>query len=447
VHTGMPDKYLTIEAAPMNYQSPTISDIYGWLFYIPLLIGLLVFYFLLYNIISKIFCFNLPDLSLWKALDEEIMSNPKVNRLLFVIGLPGSGKLSQIKEKIKAGEIDNGGEKLVYDEAHPELSNVFIADLIHIPDSGDIGNDNAEWMAFMSEVFNKKNRLIIVNHFEYNIQDATTNRIKLNFLEDLMLDNQCQIIILSTIHPVAFLDSAMDPASLPSDKSVPGQDLERWHVLLGHYRIILFPMEQSPSVGTEYSLRSVYQETQQTHFLSKLQECVLAVAKTIPEGERIAKGDELAFKLQVTSHYFYMYIWQSLTKEEKFLLYDLAEDNLVNSFDDYNLNMLIAKGVIIRPDGILRLFNKGFRNFILTAIGNAEAMKIKNHIKDNGNWNQLKTPLLIVLLAILTFLLASQEEAYSKLITYVAALGAGVPTILKLFSIFDKSAQKSSDGK
>jgi len=125
-------------------------------------------------------------------------------------------------------------------------------------------------------------------------------------------------------------------------------------------------------------------------------------------------------------------------------LYDLAEDNLVNSFNDYDLNMLLAKGIIIRPDGTLRLFNKGFRNFILTAIGNSEAMKIKNNIKDNGNWNQLKNPLIILVLAILAFLLTSQQEVYSKLISYVAALVAGLPVILKLFSFLSKSDQKSS---
>ena len=69
-------------------------------------------------------------------------------------------------------------------------------------------------------------------------------------------------------------------------------------------------------------------------------------------------------------------------------------------------------------------------------------MKIKKQIKDNGNWGQLKTPLLLVIVGILGFLLASQEEAYSKLITYVATLAAGIPTVLKLFSLFDKSPQK-----
>ena len=183
-------------------------------------------------------------------------------------------------------------------------------------------------------------------------------------------------------------------------------------------------------------------ETNYTHFLKKMQQPVIDITSQLQREERLAKADELAFKLQVTSHYFYMYIWQSLTKEEKFLLYDLAEDNLVNSFDDYNLSMLIGKGVIIRPNGTLKLFNNGFRNFILTAIGNTEAQKIKNQIKDNGSWGKLKNPLLIVVFSILGFLLLSQEESYSRIITYVAALGAGVPAILKLFSIFERPGDK-----
>lgn len=50
---------------------------------------------------------------------------------------------------------------------------------------------------------------------------------------------------------------------------------------------------------------------------------------------------------------------------------------------------------------------------------------------------------MIVIVAILIFLLVSQEEAYSKLITYMATLGAGIPAVIKLFSLFDNSNSKS----
>lgn len=532
--------YIQVKSASLNYQFPTITGFQknnffkGLLFWGLLLAALFVFYFVIYSIIKKLFALQVPDLSLWRALDNKILTDKNLNKLVFIIGLPGAGKKYHIINKINRGEIlldEKDKTPFVYNEEDETYNNVFIADLINIPDnSGDDKEQAPKWEEFMARVFNKKHRLIIVNHFEYNIQDPISNRRKLNFLERLTLENHCKIIILSTIHPVAFLDSVISqPLKKEDDKTtgIPGEDLERWHVLLGHYRIVLLPLDLiittekmsklqvtiegrvcstkggaisnatimvKNTIGTtltdsngRFQLGTHHQlpfilvikassfiteevtiqknhepvevqmeeafynwkdriraETHYTHFLKAIKQQAIDVAANMPERERMTKSDELAFKLQVTSHYFYMYIWQSLTKEEKFLLYDLAEDNLVNSFDDYNLSMLVGKGIIVRTDGTLKLFNKGFRNFILTAIGNTEAMKIKNQIKDNGNWSKLKNPLQIVIVAILAFLLTSQEESYSKIITYLAALGAGVPTVLKLFSIFEKSGDKQS---
>jgi hypothetical protein len=443
--TAIPREYLLVGSTSLNYKMPSITGKFFWrgiLFWTLLIMSLLAFYLMIFNVINKLFCLKLPNLLAWKNLDDKILSTPDLNNLVFVIGLPGSGKLARIKEKIRTGEINNGDKFYQLKTSGQTLSNVFVADLINIPDEGVDREKDEEWQSFSKKVFAEQNRLIIVNHFEYNIQDAITNRVKLNFLERLMLENKARIIILSTIHPVAFLDSIQEQ-SISTSKGSPGEDLERWHVLLGHYRILVFPLEEA-AITAKSEFMAIEKEMRRTHFLNKMKDITIELAKQLPVKERQARMDELAFKLQVTSHYFYMYIWQSLTKEEKFLLYDLAEDNLVNSFDDYNLNLLLAKGIITRPDGTLTLFNRGFRNFILSAIGNSEAMKIKKHIRENGNWSRLKNPLIIIIIAILTFLLSSQEEAYSKLITYVAALAAGIPAILKIFSFFDVDNAKKT---
>jgi hypothetical protein len=449
VQTRIPGQYLSIAALGLNYKMPLPfgKGWFGGMLFWGLLFGsICVFYFIIYSVICKLFSLNMPDLTKWNLLDDKIITGSRLNQLLFIIGLPGSGKLSIIKAKIQNGEIKDEDATLVYNEDDEPASNVFIADLMNIPDAGDDRESNPEWQAFKVKAFDKKNKLIVVNHFEYNIEDAVTNRLKLNFLESVMLDSKCKIIILSTIHPVSFLDSITDQAMEVDDKAAPGQDLDRWHVLFGHYRIIIFSLEQSSAIETSGQWDAIYKETDQTHFLINMSQDAVDTANVLTKEGTIVNVDELTFKLQVTAQYFYMYIWKSLTKEEKFLLYDLAEDNLVNSYDEYNLNLLLAKGVIVRDEGVgmLRLFNKGFRNFILTAIGNSEAMKIKRSIKDNGNWNRLKSPLLIILMAILVFLLTSQQEIYSRLLSYVAALTAGVPVILKLFSIFGKSDQKSN---
>lgn len=530
IHSAIPSRYIHLQSGKLGYVFPGLVRfeslaIGGAIFWILLISTLVVFFFILRNIIRKLFSLNLPDVDTWKALDEKILADASLNSLVFVIGLPGSGKKFHLLNRIKKGEIlTNSGIPLQYNENDPGNSNVFIADLINIPDSKD--EDMIEWNEYMKKVFDKKNKLIIVNHFEYNIQDNNTNRIKLNFLEKLMLQDYFKIVILSSIHPVAFLDSVMSQTSLPDQKSVPGEDLERWHVLLGHYRIIMLPLDLD-DVPAEYNktpvrlnalvksaknntaisnavikvlhtsiqtssnddgvfsiesllhlpftlsvsakgyvrediiinstdenitvrLEEAYHnwkdkiraETRYTHFLKKMRQPSIEVTENLRAGNQLTRSDDLAFKLQVSAHYFYMYIWQSLTKEEKFLLYDLAEDNLVNSYDSYNLSLLLGKGLVVKQDGVLKLFNRGFRNFILTAIGNTEAAKIQNQIRDNGSWGRLKNPLMLVVFTLLAFLLTSQEESYSRLITYVAALGAGIPGVLKLFSFFEKPVDK-----
>ena len=443
-------KNTAIQSADLNYKLPGLLNdelLYdrgfyfnGYLFWLLLLLSLLIFYYIIHDIINKLFCLKLPDLSLWNSLDNTILANETINNLVFVIGLPGAGKLSRIIEKIQFGEIPNGQIPFVVDENDPK-NNVFIADLLNIPDTGIDSEKDVAWEIFNNKAFDKKYKLIIVNHFEYNIFDPATTRIKLNFLEKIMLANSSKVIILSTIHPDAFLDVALEQTTTSAGAAI-AQDMERWHVLLGHFRIVVFPLKLMEDSNIGSTFKTIFKETAFTHFLNKMRVSAMQVAANLPRSKRFEKGDEMVFKLQITAHYFYMYIWHSLTKEEKFLLYDLAEDNLVNSFDQYNLNMLLAKGVIIRVDGGLRLFNRGFRNFILTAIGNSEAMKIKRLMKEQGNWSKLKNPLLIVIVAILLFLLASQEEVYSKLITYVATLGAAIPMVLKLFSLFDKTENK-----
>jgi hypothetical protein len=460
--TNIPGLQLKLTSTALNYSSPLVFHSKGWLFWLFLTMALVLFFFLLQEIIKKLFALKIPDVAAWDYLDENILRDNKINERIFVIGAPGTKKRRQI-----VGAIDNNtiktkdGEKLVY--LKENAASYFIADMIKIPDSKEDVEGIKNWDECKATAVGKDIKLVIVSHFEYNIESAYANMHKLSFLESLMLAGIEKIMILSTVHPLAFLDSIFFEEKHKKEKGesseqspIPKSDLERWNVLLGHYTIVLMPLgsykEQGIGADTvqkldKFSLEgAIDEEIKKVHFLDKLKTVSLATANMVKqkakEDEKDFNPEELAFKLQMTSHYFYMYIWQSLTKEEKFLLYDLAEDNLVNSFDDHNLALLIGKGIIYREDGTLKLFNKGFRNFILTAIGNSEAMKIKERIKDNGNWSKWRTPLILIFVAILLFLMVSQEEVYNDLLFYVGALGTGIPIFLKLLSFFDSGGRK-----
>jgi sensor histidine kinase YesM len=92
VKLNMPGKYLAIESAGLNYKLPSIfsrSWFNGLLFWILFLLALCIFYFIVHNIISKLFCLNLPNLSLCNALDARIIRNPKINTYFLLLACQG----------------------------------------------------------------------------------------------------------------------------------------------------------------------------------------------------------------------------------------------------------------------------------------------------------------------------------------------------------------------
>ena len=490
-------KYIGLSSSKNIYRTP-----HRWLFWPLLTLLIACFYYVMHNIIRKLFALGLPLQDGWEDMDELILHDNKLNRLLLIVGPPGSGKLTRLKDELERNPLTpkqknelvglkkpdqvkklnewekllgNDGNLLVYDEDDHSNNNVYVADMIWIP--ADTDQPDTDWKKCKENALKKSNGLVIINHFEYNIKDSKTNSAKLDFLESLMLQAKSKIMIISTVHPLTFLDSFNDeqrtslsnkqdadasnttPASSAiswQSGSITESELERWHVLLGHFRIIIEPLKDYPfeehniehdvlEIENDVLKKSIVEETQRTHYLHGMQKKALSTVPALNKHGIGLPTDSLIFKMQITSHYFYTYIWQSLTKEEKFLLYDLAEDGLVNPYDDYNLSILVYKGLIRRENGTLMLFNRGFRNYILTAIGNTEVERIKAQVKDNGNWGSLKAPLNLAILAILVFLIASQQEAYTKIITYITALGAGVPAVLRIFSLVgtSKSTQKT----
>ena len=422
-------------------------------------VSLALFYYAMHLVLRKLFALSLPKQTGWEKIDEVILTDNNLNSLLFIIGSPGSGILDEVKKYIQQGKIKGkNNDTLINDQKEIDYTKVFVADLIIIPDEeGDV-KDNKDWNKLKRHALEKNYSLIIIKNFDYDLKNYSTTRMKLNFIEALLHRNASKIIITSTVHPVNFLESLnqqntykvkegkKDGEEKTQDQRSPMEDMERWHVALGHFKIIIKKLETSTSdvTGLPVWQQLLVSETQSGHFLQKLKTPLLNGLKEIEtKTSSQLVGENLAFKMQINSHYFYMYMWQSLTKEEKFLLYDLAEDGLVNPFDDYNLTMLISKGLIVPDEGGLRIFNRAFRNFILTAIGTSEAMMIRTQITDNGNWNQLKTPLVIMIVAVFAFLFASQQEAYYNVIKYISILAAAIPTTLKFFDLFTKNNSKN----
>ena len=154
-------------------------------------------------------------------------------------------------------------------------------------------------------------------------------------------------------------------------------------------------------------------------------------------------NEENVLIFQSMSQLPYREIWTSLTQEEKIILYDIAEDGLVNTSNYMPLSTLLNKGLLIKNNSVLMIMNQSFRNFILTTVHPGEIKSIEKEVNDGQTWEDYKYPALIILGALVYFILSSSPEKFGNVLPVVSGMMAGIPTIMKLLS-FLKPADKRS---
>jgi hypothetical protein len=151
---------------------------------------------------------------------------------------------------------------------------------------------------------------------------------------------------------------------------------------------------------------------------------------------------EVILKIQNLAKFHYNALWKSCSRQEQYLLYDLAQDGLINPKDIQSVANLIDKGLLIY-DGTVRIMNRSFRNFILTSIEQEEVLNLERATMDQGAWSEFRTPLILVLVALVSFLFLTQKEAFNQIIAIITTLTASVPLIFRLFSLFSGAGDKA----
>lgn len=147
-----------------------------------------------------------------------------------------------------------------------------------------------------------------------------------------------------------------------------------------------------------------------------------------------------------TQHEFeasYQLLWQDCSEEEKYVLYEFAEDGFANYKNEQILNSLIKRGILIYRKDELRFFNASFKNFLLTKTGTEEIEEIHAHMATPGKWNVLKITVFIIIISLALFVMLTQEETFKKITAVLASLVAVVPMLMKFFQP-GKSSDKIS---
>jgi hypothetical protein len=129
----------------------------------------------------------------------------------------------------------------------------------------------------------------------------------------------------------------------------------------------------------------------------------------------------------------YHYLWNNCTTNEKFILFDLSTDSLVNGNNKEDIKNLVAKG-ILDVNGKLCFVSNIFRRYVSELADSKEFISMENDAKRGDGWNKIKKPLYLIFGAIVVFFFFTQHDLLTGINGAIISIAGILGTFMKILS-------------
>lgn len=124
-------------------------------------------------------------------------------------------------------------------------------------------------------------------------------------------------------------------------------------------------------------------------------------------------------------------IWKNLTNYEKIVLYDLADDGLMNRNNHKIINQLTEK-MLISFNPYPGFYLNSFREFVYQHITKTEIKAIENKLGLKGNWKNAKYLILLIVIPMAAFIFISQGITIERSFGIFAGIVGAITALMKL---------------
>ena len=286
---------------------------------------------------------------------------------------------------------------------------------------------------------------VVLEHFEYDPQDPEQTERKQATVEWLVRKKH-RVVVLSRLHPAAFADCghALEHACPVAGHARIQQAGAALLEALAYFRAEYLPLQpyRSPLPLADFQRewtprqrRLLRRECASMPFLQRLYQPLRQVMR-----QRWALGqrldpDNIVLTVQRMAQFYYRSLWQMLSPQEQFFLYDMAQDGLVNPRSLPVLDTLLQKGFLkIDTHGRLRLVNDSFRSFILSSVRQRQALRFEQDGAPESTWATLHLPLLLLLTSGALFIFVTQRAAMTQAQQFLTAFVSLLPLLGRLLS-------------
>lgn len=249
-------------------------------------------------------------------------------------------------------------------------------------------------------------RVLILDHFDSRLDQADWSAAKLKLVEALASRRDTAVILLCDVDPLAYWRALSLDAPKEGSGSAAGaaSALARWGEVLATFDGVCVPHTAGDEAGATMLLGSELRELLKQH------------------GATHAAAGCTDAQFQT--------LWAGLTKPEKLVLIQLANEGFANPKNDDVVRGLMRRGLIVRKPA-LSLPSKQLRQLVRRA----ESPETVAEWESEGGWSgwaRLRPALFGVLMVGVGFLYIAQRGLFDSTLAMAGAITGALPILLRL---------------
>ena len=293
--------------------------------------------------------------------------------------------------------------------------------------------------------------VIAFDQFEYQMDDARTNRKRLTMLNQLVKEKR-NMVLFSAVEPSdyrfgkgdanGFEDGAGEWADViisnfvtayaedTDDRYFRDDESSFKYKVDQHRRLIMSrSLKGRKCEDVKELIDTVYTECAPRVPLQD-------VGLHILEAEDFLEltREHLLGRIVNQARTYYNYLWNSCSGPQKQTLCHLAMDGRL-SHRDPDIQSLLRRDLIIKGEG-LHLFNESFRKFVISHEQRKDVAEDDQKASEESLWQTLKMPILVTMIFVAGFLFWTQQDVFSSSLAVVTGVTGLISAVFKLMSVF-----------
>jgi len=299
---------------------------------------------------------------------------------------------------------------------------------------------------------------IFIDHFDKDFQNPVDFSEKIKTVKLLTEKESIRIILLSQNSPETILKYYEEYGHEEKPDKKQNETVSKQYVefksLMTELVSLAYPVKYDRSQKDELRLckqpapamdsgKFILSEVTATDYLKQLKPSVINYYNTQCKDHFCQNPEENTInKIMSLAKKYYKDLLESCSDEELYVLYDVADDMIVNPNNEKTVIRLLEKGLLKKECDRINFMNVSFRRFVLNTLNKAEASKLELKMgKNTGTWRGYRTTLVLIIAGLFVFIALANQDFIESLNQLFVAIGGGVAVITGILGLLSKKGK------